>query len=243
MDVIHILGSHELSIGLCFVLGALHALEPGHGKTALAAHLVTERGLWRPALAAFSTALSHSISILLIASLVHGAMDLSLSDEYGSTLFRYLNLVSGTVLSVVGIWLFYSQRKKVRLGHTHGSSCGCKHHKREELPVLNLPTSTAKRSVQTMILGFAVGLVPCPTALVALSQAILGHDWLTVAVVVMTFSAGIFFGLFVVGSILGLKIGPRLLSSRFAQNSKGRYALIQSGVIFATGAWHVFQGL
>ena len=247
MDVANILGSHELSIGLCFALGALHALEPGHGKTALAAHLIGERSLWRPAVAAFSTAFSHSISILLIAALVHGALDLSYSEDYGSVLFRSLNLACGVVLVMVGAWLFYSHRKSRKRDHAHSPTCGCKHHRQgADLPVVHFsipPATPTRRSVQTMILGVAVGLVPCPTALVALSQAITGHDWLTVAVVTFTFSAGIFFGLFAVGGILGLKIGPRLLSSRFGRVSRGGYAVVQAGIIFATGAWHVIQGL
>lgn len=245
MGILSVLGSHELSIGLCFALGALHALEPGHGKTALAAHLITERGMWKPAVAAFSTAFSHSISILLIATLVHGALDLSLTEESGSTLFRELNLVSGMILFAVGIWLFYSLRKRQGGTYSHSFSCGCKDHRsQDELPVISfLPAAPKQKSIHTMLLGFAVGLVPCPTALVALSQAIVGHDWTTVLTVTLTFSAGIFFGLFAVGSILGLKVGPRLMSSRLARGSRGRYAAIQSGVIIATGAWHVFQGL
>ncbi|MGZ3695952.1 MAG: urease accessory protein UreH domain-containing protein [Bdellovibrionota bacterium] len=234
---------HQLSIGLCFLLGAMHALEPGHGKTALAAHLLGEKGLLRPAIAAFSTALSHSLSILLIATAVHGALDLSLSEEGGTNLFRYLNLASGLVMVSVGAWLFFSKRAGKGIRHNHGLSCGCGHQPREDLPMLPMPSRSVRKSLNTMVLGFAVGLVPCPTALVALSQAIVGHDWITVGVVTFTFSAGIFFGLLVVGGILGLKVAPRVLSSSLFRGSSHRIALMQAIVVFTTGAWHIFKGL
>ena len=35
--------THDLTLGLAFGLGALHALEPGHGKTAMLVYFAGER--------------------------------------------------------------------------------------------------------------------------------------------------------------------------------------------------------
>ena len=242
-NVLHVLSSHELSIAVCFGLGVLHALEPGHGKTALAAHLLGEKSLLRPAVAALATALSHSISILLVATLVHGALDLSHVQETGSTLSRTLNLAVGLLLSVVGIGLYVAHRRQRVSDGSRAIHCGCAHHRREDPAAPNHSCSAMRKSLNALLLGFAVGLVPCPTALVALSQAIVGHDWITATEVTFTFSAGIFLGLFVVGAVLGVKIAPRLLQSGFARASARRYALVQATVVFATGVWHVYRGL
>lgn len=46
--------THELTLGLAFFLGALHALEPGHGKTAMLVYLSGERrGYWHPLVMGF----------------------------------------------------------------------------------------------------------------------------------------------------------------------------------------------
>ncbi|MGE3262941.1 MAG: sulfite exporter TauE/SafE family protein [Bacteriovoracia bacterium] len=236
------LAGHDLSIFLCFVLGALHALEPGHGKTAIAAHLVAQKSLFRPALAALSTAFSHSVSILLIATLVHGILDVTLQESSNAQLYKWLNLGSGTLLVAVGVWLVISQR--VGKAAAHGQGCGCPSHGADPTKgVLNLQGIKKHDSLNTMLLGFAVGLLPCPTALVALSQAILARDWMMIASVTLTFAAGIFVGLFAVGSFLGLKVAPYVLSVPAFKKSSRNFAYLQALVVSATGIWHVFLGL
>jgi len=232
MDHVHAEGAHQLSFFLCFALGALHALEPGHGKTAMAAHLLSRKGLLAPALAALSTAISHSVSILVIATLVHGALDLSLEGEPGAQLFRYLHLLSGLILVGVSAWVFFA-------GKARQQNCACPEHSGAWK---SLDSLSARHSARTVILGFAVGLIPCPTALVALSHAVVSRDWGAVVMVTFTFSAGIFAGLFAVGSLLGMKLAPALLAASAGKKSAIRYAQVQALVIFCTGAWHVYAG-
>jgi nickel/cobalt exporter len=233
---------HDLSIFLCFVLGALHALEPGHGKTAIAAHLVSKKSLFQPALVALSTAFSHSVSILVIAAVVHGLLDLTLQQAPSAVLFKWLNLGSGAILMGVGIWLVVSHRflKSV----PHPSSCSCPTHGKLSVKGMMERDGIKKRdSVNTVLLGLAVGLLPCPTALVALSQAILARDMLMIASVTLTFAAGIFVGLFTVGSFLGLKVAPYVLSVPAFKSSSRNFAYVQAFFVSATGIWHVFLGI
>ena len=57
--------SHELTLGFAFGLGAIHALEPGHGKTAMLLYLAGERkSFLHPMVMGLSSALSHSICLL-----------------------------------------------------------------------------------------------------------------------------------------------------------------------------------
>ncbi len=64
--------SHELTLGLAYFLGALHALEPGHGKTAMLVYLSGERrSYWHPVIMGLSSGIAHSISLIAIALAVH----------------------------------------------------------------------------------------------------------------------------------------------------------------------------
>jgi len=64
--------THELTLSLAFGLGALHALKPGHGKTAMLLYLAGERrSLLHPLVMGLSSALSHSLSLIRIAAMVH----------------------------------------------------------------------------------------------------------------------------------------------------------------------------
>src|SRR5262249_3511053 len=63
------LGQMLVLLGVAFVLGAAHALTPGHGKTLVAAYLVGERGTFGHAvLLGVVTTLTHTGVILLVAA-------------------------------------------------------------------------------------------------------------------------------------------------------------------------------
>jgi nickel/cobalt exporter len=56
-----------IAIGVALLVGAAHALRPGHGKTLVAAYLVAERGRWMHAVAlAVIVAGLHTVSVLVI---------------------------------------------------------------------------------------------------------------------------------------------------------------------------------
>ena len=75
--------SHELTLGLAFGLGALHAIEPGHGKTAMLLYLSGERkSFLHPLVMGLSSALTHSLSLILIASIVHLTHHLVTGDHH-----------------------------------------------------------------------------------------------------------------------------------------------------------------
>jgi nickel/cobalt exporter len=54
-----------------FILGVLHALEPGHGRTAIVGYLIGQGGSWLPALAlGLANALTHGAAIFFLAYLI-----------------------------------------------------------------------------------------------------------------------------------------------------------------------------
>ena len=62
----------SLSAGMALTFGALHALEPGHGKTAIVAYMASGEKSWKDGFVlSVSSSVTHSISILIIAFISH----------------------------------------------------------------------------------------------------------------------------------------------------------------------------
>src|SRR3954470_6224144 len=58
-----------LYLPVAFALGALHALEPGHGKSLASAYLVTGKHDWKDAIVlGLATTFSHTAVVILLAA-------------------------------------------------------------------------------------------------------------------------------------------------------------------------------
>lgn len=247
--------SHEFSIGMSILVGALHALEPGHGKTVLVAHLLTEkRNVLKPILLALSTAVTHAASIFITAMVAHGLLHVALDANTNvESFYRRINAVSGIILLVTAYFVLKRAKQKAisqfqslagdhvgyRADDHTGGNCSCAAHRRRLKP-LKLRSESSWR---TIALGFAVGLIPCPSALVALSSAVTSGNWATAILLICAYSLGIFVALMILGAALGLK-GDALVHGMkaFKKNPNLSYQL-QSTVIVLTGAWHIWIGL
>ncbi len=98
---------------VAIALGALHALEPGHGKTVVAAYLVGSRGTARHALmlAATVTA-SHTAGVYVLGALTLYASRWIIPER----IYPWLGGVSGMIVAGLGIALF-SKRLSGLLSH------------------------------------------------------------------------------------------------------------------------------
>lgn len=115
------------SVGLiltaAFGIGALHALEPGHGKSIMGAYLIASRGGIRHAfLLGLMVTLTHTFVIFLLAV---GA--LLLADRFASReIMFWLEVVSGVIVTSVGVWMILNAfgLRRGRAGHVHGALPG-----------------------------------------------------------------------------------------------------------------------
>lgn len=102
------------AIGIAFVLGAAHALTPGHGKTIVAAYLVGSRGTLKHA--AFLGAMvtfTHTVSVFLL-----GLATLFLFQYVvPQKVTQVLGAISGISIVAIGGWMLYKRLRGT--GHSH----------------------------------------------------------------------------------------------------------------------------
>jgi nickel/cobalt exporter len=179
-----------LAIATALGVGAVHALEPGHGKTIVAAYLVGARGTARHAvfLGLVVTA-SHTAGVFLLGLVTLYASQYVLPER----LYPWLGAASGLTIAGLGFWLLLRRVARGAHGHDHGHHHGPDrdhahrdhgghdhpHHHHDHLHAHpgrrghghhhhDVPASL--RDLFT--LGITGGIVPCPAALVVLLSAI-----------------------------------------------------------------------
>jgi nickel/cobalt transporter (NicO) family protein len=250
--------SHELTLGLSFVLGAIHALEPGHGKTAMFVYLLGgRRSIWHPVVMGLTTAISHSVSLFAIAFAVHLTHHFVTGDHHHEEQVSIILQWASTLLLVaVGIFLLVQAlRGKKEMcchHHHHGEerqSCsegetliqlgGCElpanHHCFEHQPVHK--SNGGYR--MTALIGLAVGLLPCPSALAAYFTGLSAGSPTTAYLIIALFAAGIACSLSVVGILLQ-HFGDRFgRSVKRASNVPWMY--VRAGLILAIGLFYVVR--
>jgi len=93
-----------ISLLLAFVFGAAHALEPGHGKTVVAAYLIGERGTVHDAiLLGLIVTATHTASVYVIWALAILAQQFLAMDM----VFKWIEVSSGFIILLLGIWLIF----------------------------------------------------------------------------------------------------------------------------------------
>ncbi len=204
-----------LSLLLALGFGAFHALEPGHGKTFVAAYFVGVKGTVRQALGlGLIVATTHTLGVLAIGLLTLFGSRYVLPER----LYPWLSLASGLMVLALGARLIAARaagsrrwRRFVSVvrkrdhqhehhhnhGHTHGSS----------------PTVPPWKSL--LALGLADGLTPSPSALIVLLAAV-SLDRIGLGVLlIIAFSLGL-------AAVLTLVSLTLLYARRFLERAGGR---------------------
>ena len=130
------LRSEELSLGLivgalalAFFLGAAHGLEPGHGKTIVAAYLVGARGtVGNPLFLGGVVALTHTSSVILLGLVALFASQYILPEQ----IFPWLGTASGLLIMGLGTWLLVNHLRGRSFGHSHAHREHLHEHTHEE---------------------------------------------------------------------------------------------------------------
>ena len=209
-------GTAVLGLLMAVLLGGLHAMSPGHGKTVVGAYLIGSRGTARhAAFLGLTVTITHTAGVfaLGIATL--------LASEYvlPETLYPFLSLISGAIVVAIGLTLlirrfrsaigvtshshFHSQHGH---NHTHAEANADHVHDHEHGVDPTQPHSHGGRvhshlppgadgspiTWRTLLaLGISGGILPCPSALVVLLAAISLHRVGYGLLLVIAFSFGL----------------------------------------------------
>ncbi len=183
-----------LALALAGVLGGLHALTPGHGKTVVAAYLVGSRGTLRHAVALGAiVTFTHTASVIVIGLLALFASRFVVPN----VLAPLLVILSGLLVVFLGVrlvwqrWSAFTQRVPGRRspdqehahhhghshdhGHTHdhghshdhadGHTDAYTHDHGDGHTHSHLPPADGIKLGSLVAMGVSGALVPCPEAL------------------------------------------------------------------------------
>jgi ABC-type nickel/cobalt efflux system permease component RcnA len=252
------------TLGIAMSLGALHALEPGHGKTIVAAYLVGARGTARHALVlGLVVTASHTAGVYLL-----GAVTLYASRHVvPERLYPWLGAASGILIALLGVSLLYRRLVTPWLAgsegtasdfpdghdahgelspsehadaHAHGAAHAHGHGHHHHVP-------DGPVSLRALVaLGVSGGIVPCPAALVVLLSAVaMGRIGLGLLLIV-GFSMGLAAVLIAIGLLV---VHARRLVARLGRTAadgalvRRWLPLTSAAVITASGVVITVQAL
>jgi ABC-type nickel/cobalt efflux system permease component RcnA len=220
-------------------LGALHALEPGHGKTLVAAYLVGSRGTARHALLlGLTVTLAHTAGVYLLGGITLYASRYVVPER----LYPWLAVTSGLIVAGLGMALFRRRYSAAAHGHRHSHTRDRGHASHHHVH----PGGAGVRLRELVALGVSGGIVPCPAALVVLLSAFSMRRAGFGLFLIVAFSVGLAATLIAIGLLI---VYARRLVSRFDGNGPlvGRWLPLASAVVVtvlglaiaaqALGAW------
>jgi nickel/cobalt exporter len=198
------------ALAVSAALGGFHALEPGHGKTVVAAYLVGSRGTaWHAVLLGLIVTASHTAGVYLLGAVTLYASRYVVPER----LYPWLGAASGLLVVAMGVTLFlrrYAQLAADRLhahahehgqshpqhGHSHSHHHDHGHHQHHPEPggAVGLPGLVA--------LGVSGGIVPCPAALVVLLSALSLNRVAFGLLLIVAFSIGLAAVLIAIGIVM-----------------------------------------
>jgi nickel/cobalt exporter len=236
-------------LALALGFGAVHAVGPGHGKTIMAAYLVSSRGRPRDAvLLGGVVSIMHTASVLVLG-LVLVQVDRSIAAE---AVYPILTLVSGVAVTAVGVWLLVARWRKLRSsattgasGHDHGHGHDDDHdhgHGHGHGHSHAVPAGVAPLSRRGLVaLGASGGLFPSPSAVVVIVAAVgLGRAGLGLALLA-AFSVGLAVTLSAVG--LALVYGRSVLERRGAARRLSFLPVVGAVALVALGVAVIVRGV
>jgi ABC-type nickel/cobalt efflux system permease component RcnA len=220
-------------------LGALHALEPGHGKTVVAAYLAGSRGTARHAvLLGIVVTAAHTAGVYLLGAATLYASRYIVPEQ----LYPWLGAISGLSVAGLGIFIFLRQWTGETGEHSHAPGERHSHWLlsifKQAAPNAVAPTKPIERVLslrELCLMGISGGIVPCPAALVVLLSAFSLHRIGFGLFLITAFSVGLAAVLVVVG--LTMVYAKRVVSSRVrAANAANRYLrALSSALMVALG--------
>lgn len=245
-------------IPAALLLGALHALEPGHSKSLMAAFIVTVHGTARQAvLLGTSAAIGHTIVVWALAMLGLYLGDALIIDRAGP----WLTLISGLLVMALAFRIYWMLR--VPHNHSHDAD-GHEHHHDHDHDHHDHPHAHETKDAHALAheraieqnfkgrkvtnfdiawFGFTGGLLPCPAAIAVLLVCIQLKKFALGVGLVAAFSIGL--AITLVGIGVAAALGAQAASKRWAgfDNIAHKLPYFSAAIVSVIGLLITLQGL
>lgn len=251
--------------------GALHALSPGHGKSVVGAYLVGSRGTPRHALfLGLTVTITHTAGVIALGLIILFASRTIMPER----IYPWLTLISGLLVAALGLTILrqrlfglsafghhhhhdHEHAHDHRHGHDHEHQHSPDHahahahggHGHSHLP----PGAGGERLTwrNLLALGISGGLLPCPSALLALLGAVAVGSAGFGLMIVVAFSLGLAATLSGIGLLFlyaGRFLERRAISGRWSgvlqfAPAVAAVAVTASGVMIVARCLGELQGL
>jgi nickel/cobalt transporter (NicO) family protein len=204
------------------LLGALHALEPGHSKSMIAAFIVAIRGTMGQAVVlGLSAAIGHTIVVWVIALIGLRIGNDMIADHAEP----YLLMLSGILIVAMAARMLWVLAGFGRRGQDHDHRHGHDHahdhaHGHSHATPQEIAASYGGRTITTPMIawfGFTGGLLPCPSAIAVLLISLQMKNAPLGMAMVLAFSLGLAMTMVSVGVLVawGANKASKASSGRF----------------------------
>lgn len=239
------------SLLVAAMLGAFHALTPGHGKTIVGAYLVGSQGTARHALfLGLVVTITHTLGVYLLGLGTLAASAWIVPER----LYPWISVMSGLLVVAVGSSLVTSRLRGAHAhahghhhhhhhdGHHHAHDHAHDHHHHDHGHSHVPPPGTPITLRSLLALGISGGLLPCPSALVVMLGAIALHRVAFGLALIVAFSVGLASVLTAIG--IALVYARGLFETLPLDGRVARYVPVASALVISlAGAAIVVEAL
>lgn len=172
----------SLTITSIFLLGCLHALEPGHGKTFLLAYTIGGKlDFQKISLLTLSLLISHFLVLSIIAII----FNLILTEVASSFLHDFSHWIAPGIIISFGSYIVVRSIYKMR--HVHSDDCGHDHGKFKDTKIENPIT-----------VGLLTGMLPCASSLAVVMMTGMTPSMISIIRFILIYVLGIALILFLI---------------------------------------------
>lgn len=187
----------SLTFTSIFLLGCLHALEPGHGKTFLLAYTVGGKlDFQKIILLTLSLLISHFLVLSIIAII----FNLILAEVASSFLHEFSHWIAPAIIISFGSYILSKAIYKIR--HVHSNDCGHNHGDFGDSKIENPIT-----------VGLLTGFLPCASSLAVVMMTGMTPSIYSIISFILIYVLGIALVLFLI--VLTFNFAKNIIVEKF----------------------------
>ena len=199
-----------------FLLGCLHALEPGHGKTFLLAYTIGGKlNFQKILLLTLSLLFSH----FLILSMIAIIFNLILIEITNSILHEFSHWIAPIIIISFGSYVLGRSINKIK--HVHSNKCNHNNGKFQDTKIENPIT-----------VGVLTGMLPCASSLAIVMMTGMSPSLISIIQFIMIYVFGIALILFLI--VLTFNFTKNIILEKFSKLSSIINQEIVSGCLIIT---------